>query len=216
MDDSISPQQFHDSEGVDDWRVLAWGVSSHFRTGSFETGVRLVSAIGALADAANHHPDVDLRYGGLTVRLVSHDVGGLSARDVHLARQISKAARDLDVPADPWAVQDFGLAIDAHVSAEVMPFWRAVLGYDPMGEEDLVDPHGRWPGLWFQDMEPPRTERNRIHVDLFVPHDEAEARVEAAVAAGGRIVYDARAPMWWTLADPEGNEVDIATWQGRG
>jgi 4a-hydroxytetrahydrobiopterin dehydratase len=48
-----------------------------------------------------------------------------------------------------------------------------------------------------------------------VPHDEAEARVAAAIAAGGRVVNDANAPGWWTLADPEGNEVDVASWPDR-
>jgi 4a-hydroxytetrahydrobiopterin dehydratase len=39
--------------------------------------------------------------------------------------------------------------------------------------------------------------------------------VAAALAAGGRLVSDEHAPEWWTLADAEGNEVDVATWQGR-
>src|SRR6266699_1190035 len=104
MTGRITPQQFHDSDGVEDWRVLAHGACAHFRTGSFAAGLTLVDAIGGLADAANHHPDVDLRYAGVTVRLISHDVLGLSERDVNLARQISAAARELDIPADPAAV----------------------------------------------------------------------------------------------------------------
>jgi hypothetical protein len=60
-----------------------------------------------------------------------------------------------------------------------------------------------------------RTGRNRIHIDVGVPHDQAEARVAAALAAGGSLVEDRFAPAWWTLADPEGNEVDLATWIGR-
>ena len=60
-----------------------------------------------------------------------------------------------------------------------------------------------------------RTQRNRTHVDVFVPDDQAEARAAAALAAGGRVVDDAAAPAWWTLADPEGNEVDIAVAVGR-
>jgi len=64
-------------------------------------------------------------------------------------------------------------------------------------------------------MDAPREQRNRIHVDVFVPDDQAQARVAAAVAAGGRVVYDAKAPFWWTVADPEGNEVDIPVAVGR-
>jgi hypothetical protein len=68
-----------------------------------------------------------------------------------------------------------------------MPFWRAVLGYRYRGdspEEDLIDPRGRGPSLWFQKMDAPRPQRNRIHIDVWVPHDQAEARVAAAITAG--------------------------------
>ena len=213
MTERITAQQFTEAEGTGDWRVLAWGASAFFRTGSFATGVALVDAIGSLADAANHHPDVDLRYGGVTVRLMTHEAPPLSDRDLALARQISAAARQLDVAADPAAVQDIGLAIDIGRS-DVKAFWSAVLGYATFGDEDLVDPGGRWPSIWFQEMSLPRHERNRIHIDVFLPHDQARARIDAALAAGGRMVRD-RGPAWWTLADPEGNEVDVATWQGR-
>jgi len=69
--------------------------------------------------------------------------------------------------------------------------------------------------LWFQQMDAPRPQRNRIHLDVWVPHDQAEARIAAAIAAGSRMVTDKHAPLWWTLADAEGNEVDIATTMGR-
>jgi 4a-hydroxytetrahydrobiopterin dehydratase len=215
MTDQITARQFHEADGVEDWRVLFEGACAHFRTGSFAKGVALVDAIGRLADGMNHHPDVDLRYAGVTVRLMSHDVQGLSERDVALARLISTAAHDLDAPADPSAVQTVQIAIDALVSTEVMPFWRAVLGYAELGDEDLVDPRGRGPAIWFQEMDAPRPQRNRIHVDVSVPHDQAEARVAAALAAGGHLVSDAHAPAWWTMADAEGNEVDVASWVGR-
>jgi 4a-hydroxytetrahydrobiopterin dehydratase len=214
MSEEITRRQFHEAEGVDDWRVLGDGASARFRTRSFAKGVELVDAIGRLADTANHHPDVDLRYGSVAVRLFTHDVLGLTERDVELARQISAAARELGVEADPTAVQDVYLAIDAIVAQDVLPFWRAVLGYRQIGEE-LADPHARWPSVWFQQMDAPRRQRNRIHVDIFVPHDQAEGRVAAAIEAGGRLVSDENAPAWWTLADAEGNEVDVATWMGR-
>ncbi|WP_418276355.1 4a-hydroxytetrahydrobiopterin dehydratase [Isoptericola jiangsuensis] len=100
-DDRITAEQFRQSDGVADWHVVDEAARTVFGTGSFATGVQLVDAIGELADAADHHPDVDLRYGTVTVRITSHDVGGLSARDATLAAQISDAARELDIPADP-------------------------------------------------------------------------------------------------------------------
>jgi 4a-hydroxytetrahydrobiopterin dehydratase len=216
----ISMRQFHEATGVEDWRIVGEGACAFFRTGSFAGGARLVQAISELAGLDDHHPDVDLRSDGVTVRLitVTDDYFGPSARDLELARRISAVARELGVPADPAAVQTVQLTIDALVSREVMPFWRAVLGYEYRSdspEEDLVDPRGRGPSLWFQPMDAPRPQRNRIHVDVWVPHDQAEARVAAALAAGGRVVRDEYAPAWWTLADAEGNEVDVATWMSR-
>jgi 4a-hydroxytetrahydrobiopterin dehydratase len=214
MTDQLTAQQFYESAGVGDWRVL-WGggwACAHFRTGSFSAGVALIQRIGDLASAADHSPDIDLRPGGVTVRLFTNEPGGLSRRDVDLARQISAAARDLDISTDPAAVQHLQVAIDALAIDKVRPFWREVLGYDEVGDEDLVDSHRRGPSFWFQHVDGPRLQRNRIHIDLYLPYDQAEARIAAALAAGGHVVSDANAPEWWTLADPEGNEVDVAIW----
>jgi 4a-hydroxytetrahydrobiopterin dehydratase len=217
----ITPRQFSEADGVEDWRVLGEGACAYFRTGSFVAGTRLVHAIGELAGLGEHHPDLDLRHEGVTVRLLTtaDDWYGLTEHDLDLARQISAVARQLGLSADPSALQTVQVSIDALVGSEVMPFWRAVLGYEyrpDSPDEDLIDPHGRGPSLWFQEMDAPRPQRNRIHIDVWVPHDQAEARVKAAIAAGGRLVTDEHAPGWWTLADPEGNEVDVATWMDHG
>jgi hypothetical protein len=143
-----------------------------------------------------------------------HDADGF----VDLARAVQSAARGLGLAADADAVRDFQIGIDALDIPRVLAFWRAALGYvdDPRpGLHDLYDPRRLNPPVFFQQMDEPREQRNRIHVDLFVPADEAEARVRAVIAAGGRVVFDAEAPDWWTLADPEGNELDIAVTVGR-
>ena len=217
MTEHITARQFHADPSLAEWRVIGDGACTLFRTRSFAESARLIQAISELPDLENHTPDVDLRQDGVTVRLITitGNYYGISQRDVELARQISAAARDLDAPADPSAVQEVQLTIDALVSADVMPFWRAVLDYEPWGDEDVVDRLRIGPPIWFQPMDAPRPQRNRIHVDIFVPQDQAEARVAAAVAAGGRILFDKHAPQGWTLADPEGNEVDIATMFGR-
>ena len=216
----ITPRRFHEAAGVEDWRVLGEGACAYFRTGSFAAGARLAQAIGELDGLDAHHPDIDVRQKGVTVRLITitDDDYGLSERDLDLARQISAVARQLGFAADPTMLQTVQVSIDALVSAEVMPFWRAVLGYEYRADspdEDLVDPRDRGPSIWFQRMDAPRPQRNRMHIDVWVPHDQAEARVAAAIAAGGRLVTDEHAPMWWVLADPEGNEVDVATWMSR-
>jgi 4a-hydroxytetrahydrobiopterin dehydratase len=128
-------------------------------------------------------------------------------------------ARDLGLSADPSAVQYLLIVPGAPDIAAVMPFWRAVLGYEPRPDspdEDLVDPQDRGSAFWFESMDEPRPDGGgAIHVAVWVPHDQAEARVEAALAAGGRMVRDDFAPSWWTLADAAGNEADIATVSGR-
>lgn len=216
MTPRLTPEQFHAADGVADWRVVFAGACAVFVTESYADGFALVEAIGTMADEAGQHLELDLRRSAVTVTVRSHALGALTERDLTLAQQVSRIAHKQGVSADPSRVQTVQVAIDAHVPAHVLPFWRAVLGYDPAGDEDLVDPRGRGPSLWFQEMSPARSGRNRLHIDVCVPPDQAEARIAAAVAAGGRVVYDANAPAWWTLADPEGNEVDVATMMGRG
>jgi 4a-hydroxytetrahydrobiopterin dehydratase len=214
MSGRLTAAQFSAFPGVADWRVL-WGAgyaAARFLTGSFAAGLALVAAIGELAAASGRDPDVDVRPESVTVRLSTAEVHGLTSRDADLAREISAAAAGLHAPADPTAVQHVQVAIDALDIAKVRPFWHAVLGYANVGDEDLLDVHRQGPSFWFQQMKSPRTERNRFHLDIYVPHDQAQARIDAALAAGGTIVSDAHAPGWWTLADPEGNEADLAIW----
>ncbi|PFG40799.1 4a-hydroxytetrahydrobiopterin dehydratase [Georgenia soli] len=214
--------------GLQDWRVLAGRLHGSFRTRSMTRGIELVRRIGEVAEELNHHPDVDLRYYRVHVTLTTHAVHGLTERDVTLAGRISEAAAAMDVEAEPSRPRSVEIAIDALDIPAVMPFWEAVLGYRPRptptaegepaheaGSVDLEDPDARAPGVWFQQMDAPRPGRGRIHVDVHVPHDEAETRVRAALAAGGHLVTDVYAPSWWVLADPEGNEACVCTWQGR-
>jgi 4a-hydroxytetrahydrobiopterin dehydratase len=221
MSERISPKQFRESDGVEDWRVLGDGANAYFRTGSFAAGARLMQAISELPGIDEIRPDVDVRQDGVTVRMVTFTEGyaGMMRSHVELARQISAAARTLGLPADPSAVQSLLVVPGATAIAEVMPFWRAVLGYEPRRDspaEDLVDPRGRGTPFWFERMKEPRPGGlGAIHVAVWVPYEQAEARVAAALAAGGRMVRDQFAPSWWTLADAAGNEADIATTKGR-
>lgn len=214
MSDRITGRQFEESGGVEDWRAL-WGggrACACFLTGSLRAGAALVQAISGLVSVTDHHVDIDLRPEAVIVRLSSEYPGGLSNQDVEIAREISAAARGLGLIADPSAVVHVQVAIDALDIPKVRPFWLAVLGYDEVGDEDLLDPHRSQPSFWFQQMDAERPQRNRIHIDVYVPRDQAETRLAAALAAGGHVASDAHAPNWWTLADPEGNEADLAIW----
>ena len=204
---------FHDAAGVEDWRVLFSGAHAHFPVGSFAEAASLVAAIADAAEVVGHDPDVDVRPEGVTVRTASGEYGALSHRDVELARRISTEARKLGLVPDPSQVQVVGIAVAQDAGSDVGPFWAAALGYRSLGpKEDVVDRHRRNPYVSFQSLRPPKPGRGRTHIDVSVPADQAEARVAAALEAGGRVVDASHAPQWWTLASPENHKVDIAAW----
>ena len=203
----LTAQQFQDSGDLEDWRVLASGASAWFDAPSHSAGAALVRSVAAVADAEGHRPDIDLRTSGVHVRTLTHAASALTERDVSLARATSAAARNLGLSADPSAVQAVQLTIDALDKPLVMPFWRAALGYEPMGDDDLVDAMRRDPAIWFQQMDVARPLRNRIHLDVGVPPDLAHERVAAVKGAGGREAFGA--DYYVTLADAEGNELDV-------
>lgn len=203
------------------WRYLLDCLTTAVPVGSL---VGACDVIRVAVDAAGPHADGHLRLRAATDRveltLETRGTFRVTTRDVELARAITKAVRaaGYQTVAHPaqHAVQSLAIAIDAMDIPAVRPFWQAVLGYDAVDAPvDLVDPSGGGPSVWFQQMDEPRPQRNRVHLDLTVPHDDAVARVEAALAAGGRLVSDEHARAFWILADPEGNEVCVCTWQDR-
>ncbi len=203
--------------GLEDWRSIHDALQARFRTGDFATGLRLVEAIGAVAEELDHHPDLDLRYGHLNVRLTSHDVHGKTARDVELARRISALAAGLGIPGEPAEVSRVEIGLDTWDAEQIKPFWRAVLGLtdDPRYETDLHDEAGDLPALWFQPTDRHDEPRQRFHLDIRVPPEVAPVRIAAALAAGGVLVSDAHAPRFTVLADAQGNKVCVCTHIGR-
>jgi 4a-hydroxytetrahydrobiopterin dehydratase len=208
-----------EAEGLADWRVLLGALHARFETGGFNAGVTLVQAIAAAADEMDHHPDVELTYPRVTVRLSSHDVGGVTRRDVVLARAISEMAARLGAAPSPSVASVLELGLDTWDAAAIAPFWAAVLGYDqhdaPGEPIELVDPSGTRPPIWFQESDEHAVPHQRWHLDLRVPPEVVEPRIVAALEAGGTLVSDAAAPRFWVLADPQGNQVCLTTWQGR-
>jgi len=198
------------AEGLDGWVYLLGGLQTRIRTADFAAGLRIVNAIGALAEEMDHHPDLDLRYTHLDVRLRSHDVGAVTDRDVRLARKI--AAID-GVQPESASVSRLEFALDTPAYPAIQPFWGAVLALEPSAEE-LTDPYGAVPTVWFQESgsEEPR---QRWHPDVWLEPAQVQPRIDAALAAGGTLVSDAEAPSFWVLADPEGNRVCLCTWQDR-
>ena len=210
--ESLTAEQILDA-GLADWRKLAQALHARFLTGDFATGLRFVTAVSEAAEAANHHPDVTLSYPHVDLALMSHDAGALTQRDIDLARRISEIAQEQGVPADPHVVAEVELALDTADLAAVGPFWAALLtgSTGALHGSDVVDPNRRVPLLWFQDTDHHRTPRQRFHIDLWLPHDIAEERIAAAVAAGGTVVDNDNAPSFVVLADPEGNRTCVCT-----
>lgn len=211
----VSAEQIATLPGLDDWRFVLGTLRGDFQAGSYPAAAALVVAITEAAESADHHPDIDIRYPGrVRVVLTTHATGGVTELDVALARDISRLAAAAGAIPQPEHGQALEIAIDTMDADRIRPFWAAVLGYRVV-DGALVDPLRAGPAVWFQQMTAPRTDRDRFHLDVSVPHDQAEARVAAALAAGGRLVTDAFARSWWVLADADGNEACVCTWQDR-
>src|SRR6478735_8529426 len=223
MVERLTTSEFDRRTDLPDWRILLTRIEATFEAGSFEAGADLVAAIAAAADAAGHHPDVDLRYPGVVhVALSTHAAGGLTELDADLAATISALAAERGARSVPRVAMAVEIAIDALDIDAVRPFWHAVLGYEeeppsrPGGQViALLDPRRLGPSVWFQQMDAARPQRNRIHIDVTVAADEAADRLAAALAAGGRLLTDRYARSFWVLADAEGNEACICTWLDR-
>jgi 4a-hydroxytetrahydrobiopterin dehydratase len=223
MINRLSSSEFQARTDLPDWRIILRRIEARFRATSFEAAAAFIGQVAGAAESAGHHPDVDLRYPACVhVSLTTHATNSLTDADVALATTISSLAAAAGLTSEPLAALAVEVAIDAMDIDAVRPFWKAVLGYDDeppakAGEQivALVDPLRIGPSFWFQQMDEPRPQRNRIHLDIIVAHDVAEQRVAAAVATGGRVVSDKRARAFWVLADPEGNEACICTWQDR-
>ena len=212
----MNAQQLSDAVAGHGWRLVLGRLRTTVAAEP-ATVARLVAAVLAAAEPDPGRVALDVRPGLVVVSV-------LPAEEVDLAAAITDAVTALGLDTEPGpaagSIQQLEIAIDALDPAAIRPFWRAVLGYIDDPEEppqwaSLIDPLKLAPAVWFQPMDAPRPQRNRIHLDISVPHDLAAARIDAALAAGGRISYEAHAPAWWVLADPEGNEACISTWQNR-
>jgi 4a-hydroxytetrahydrobiopterin dehydratase len=200
--------------GLDGWAYVHHSLRTRLPIPDFATGASVVNSIGTAAAQVGHYPDLDLRPTHLGIRLMSHDVHGVTAHDVRLARLITSIVTGAGLTLEAAGARCVALALDSPAYPSVLPFWRAVLEMEDVpGEDDeLRDPLGALPTVWFQPSgaEEPR---QHWHLDLWVDPSTIQPRIDAALAAGGTLVTDQYAPSYWVLADPDGNKVCLCTWQ---
>ena len=199
------------ADGLEDWVVLHGGATAVFRVGSLAESATLAQAVAEVAGFAGSGGLLTIADDRLTVRL-TRDLWMLEPRHVDLARAVSAVASSHGAAADRAAVQEVQLAVAAKPDAIDVGFWRAVLGYAPMSDDNGVDPLGHGTTVWVQELDPAKPLQHAMHVDVSVAREHAEARLAAALAAGGRVVDDSAAPAAWILADRAGNKVCIAAW----
>lgn len=201
------------ADGVEDWTVLHGGATAAFRVATLDEAARLAGAIARVPGVAESSAVITLARSTLTVRL-TRDLWLIEAHHADLARAISAVAREHGAIADPSVIQEVQVAVAAKPDSVDLGFWRAVLGYDPASDDNGVDPLGTGSTVWMQELDEAKPLRHAMHVDVSVPRSQAQQRLAAALAAGGRVVD--QSPEHWTLADRAGNRVCIAVWPDGG
>lgn len=193
--DRISAVEFHRARGVSDWRVTGTGPQAAFTAPSLSHAADLIAPVAAAAERFGILPDVDVRPEGVVVRIPNRRTEGTPAAAAEFAAAVSQAGSKLLLTADPSLAQSIGIYVAQHSQPDVRPFFTAALGYEAFGDTDAVDPLRCGPQLAFNPVTGDSPARGRTHFDVFVPADQAQARVDAALAAGGRLSDDSHAPV---------------------
>ncbi|MEO8262492.1 MAG: VOC family protein [Pseudolysinimonas sp.] len=208
----ITREAFTAADETSDWGIVISGPCALYRTQTYRSAIELVDAVAGLA-TDDLQPEFEIRSRAVLVRLPAPD-RRIHSSHLELAQAITRVARQHDATPDPSGIQDVQIALDAADEDAARAFWGAALGFDPMRHSHLRSRDRIGPTFFIND-KPYRPPRNRFHVDVSLPPSQAQARVDAILAAGGHMLGDRYAPEFWSLIDTEGNVVDLATWQGR-
>lgn len=161
-----------------DWRVVGGVATAWFDAPSLSAGAAFAGGEPLVA--------VDLRAGGVRVR----------AGDAEHAAEVSAAARDSGLTANPAVLQELSVVVESGDPSRVEPFWRRVLDYAPTAGQGLADPLRRDPAMRFRQSDEARPLRNRVHLDVVRP----PAGIDVGEGSG---------PYGVCRSDPDGNEVDL-------
>lgn len=77
------------------WKRDGRNITKAYDFGGFKAAMAFANTVAELAERADHHPDINIQFHKVTLTLTSHDSGGITDRDLRLARQIEAAARDM-------------------------------------------------------------------------------------------------------------------------
>lgn len=203
--------------GLGDWRKLAQPLAARYRVADRVTAAVFVAAVAKAAGDAGREPELRWGRGGVDVALCSVDGAtgerGVTTADLELARIVSDLAHEHGLTPVPGEVAQVELGLDTADQSAVAPFWSALLTGEPghTVDDTVLDPTDRVPNVWFQPTDPHEPPRQRWHIDLWLAPEVADARIAAAVAAGGTVVDAANTPSYTVLADPDGNRVCVCT-----
>jgi 4a-hydroxytetrahydrobiopterin dehydratase len=199
------------ADDLTDWVVLHGGPTAVYKTKTFAEAALFFQGLAQLPEINGTKTQINVVSERVTVRL-TREVWNIESAHIDLARSISKIADSLGVVADPSQVQEVQVAISAKPDSIDLNFWRAVLGYDAMLGDNAIDPLGNSSTVWMQELNEAKPLKHAMHIDVSVARGHVEARLAAAVKAGGIIVDESQAPASWILSDRSGNKVCIVAW----
>ena len=209
-------------EQLPGWTVVDGRLEISVRAKDFTQAIEFVNRFTNFAEAQDHHPDFEIRYNTIRMRVLSHDVGGLTDRDIKFATSVDVLIDEMQLKRQPEKITRTHLVLVSTDVAAIKPFWEAVLNFKAAKDDEnmLVDRSDVLAPLRFHqyaDSSAATEDVNlagalgKAHLDVFVPADLAQARVQAAVEAGGKLLNETHAPTKWELSDMDGNRVFVRT-----
>lgn len=214
----ITPAQAQ--QHLPDWTVVDGRLELSVRAKNFVQAIEFVNRFAEVAEEQDHHPDFEIRYNTIRMRVVSHDVGGLSNRDLKFAAAVDELIEEFELKRQPEKITRTQLVLVTPNIGRIKPFWKAVFDFKDGDDDQLVDRSDVLPPVRFQqfpeatvpaDDARPTGGLGSAHLDVFVPAQLAKARLQAAIEAGGKLLNDANAPRAWELSDMDGNRVFLRT-----
>lgn len=207
----VSPAEL--SEVVTKWRLIDGRMHLLVDCDNFSRAMDFVAMVAEVADDMEHHPDIDIRYNKVHLVLSARKDHRIAPEDVTSAKAIGSLVKAAGLTILNEELRQTEISIAAKDIAVVLPFWQAVLGYEKASDHLLVDPNRLGPDIVFAQLDEALPDRGRVSLNLYVPHDQTEQRLKNALVANGYLLSKKKAPAYWVLADEEGNEVTVNTWQ---